>query len=245
MFQKRLVVLMGAGASIGSGYPLGPELVRQICETNPKNGRSPFARLNLITEFENLREAIRSLDHSSIDRVLQTRRDLWSVGKLAITQSLLKCESHDLSYHTEKWTDGDHRRHRWYGGFFELLTAEIPNFAHFAMLPLTFVTFNYDRSFDFFSWRWLNEKWPDNRIDIDQYLLKNPIIHLHGQFGKLEFQVPEELREACVDYASYPNLTPERLQHISTGFISFTTIKLAIRKILNRPEPQSKTLGRS
>ncbi|HEV3301979.1 MAG TPA: hypothetical protein VG055_20155 [Planctomycetaceae bacterium] len=217
MLQKPLVVITGAGASYAFGYPLGAELVRRIYDL--KGLDSPFIReLNLTGPFDDLIEAIEGLDHSSIDRVLQTRDELWPVGRIAITECLLKCENiKNLSLHTGTGPTDSRTQGRWYGKFFELLTARVQDFPHFASLPISFVTFNYDRSFDYFFWRWLHKKWPKDGSKIDEYLLNRPIIHLHGQFGKLPFQLPKDQRSEAVEYASHESLSVEQLKRVSEG----------------------------
>jgi hypothetical protein len=216
MFQKPLVVITGAGASFAFGYPLGAELVTEIYEL-PADKPS-FERLNLSGPLQDLKAAIEGLDHYSIDRILQTRDDLWPVGKLAITECLMRYENpSSLSFNTGKWPENWRHRERWFGKFFELLTAQVPDFANFALVPISFVTFNYDRSFDYFLRRWLHQKWPKDGSKIDEYLLNRPIIHLHGQFGKLPFQLPSDRQSEAVEYASYESLTVEQLKIVSEG----------------------------
>ncbi len=181
---------LGCRASRAYGYPLGPSLVTEICQYS--DNVDPFGKLGVAEQFRTLKYAIRTLDHSSIDRVMETRKDLWDIGRLAIATHLMGCENvQDLSLHGRKLTPADPALGRWYGQLFELLTPKSPRFELFAKIPVTFVTFNYDRSFDFFFWQWLQEKYrePKDNEAIHKYLLDNPIIHVHGQLGKLAFQL--------------------------------------------------------
>jgi hypothetical protein len=186
--MKPICFVLGAGASAPYDFPIGSELVTEILGYDERE--FPWDELGNRHELKNLQDSLRYSDHSSIDILLLHRRDLWKIGTQAIAVALLTKEHPSkLGRYASKFGPGDRGHDRWYGQCFELLSKCVGSFAEFTKLPISFVTFNYDRSFDFFFWQWLQAKYePNDRKGLDEYLSTPRIFHVHGQLGLLAFQ---------------------------------------------------------
>jgi hypothetical protein len=185
--MKSICFLLGAGASAPYGFPIGSELVTEILNFDDRE--FPWDELGNRHELKDLQDALRYSDHSSVDILLLHRRDLWKIGTQAIAVALLSKENpKNLARYATKVSQSDRGADRWYGQLFELLSKCVGSFNEFTKLPIIFVTFNYERSFDFFFWQWLQAKYKPDHTALDVYLRKPRILHVHGQLGFLAFQ---------------------------------------------------------
>jgi hypothetical protein len=189
--MKPICFVVGAGASAAYDFPLGHELVTEILELHPDN--PPWKEMGNGDRLGQFQGALRYSDHSSIDILLEHRVDLWEIGAQAIAAVLLPKESPmNLARFARRQNttlyDYNRSHDRWYGLLFEKLARLANSFADFTRLPISFVTFNYDRSFDFFFWQWLHVKYSVTPQALSDYLSKLQIFHVHGQLGKLAFQ---------------------------------------------------------
>ncbi len=81
----------------------------------------------------------------SIDAFLEFRNDYAEIGRRAIADALIRYERDDLL-----WPDDRHGTiDNWYAYLFNKLVKGI-RFEAFNSLPISFVTFNYDRSLSYF-----------------------------------------------------------------------------------------------
>src|SRR5262245_53110091 len=111
MINRQTVFVLGAGASKPYGFPLGIELVDQICleilddakpELREKNPRVDYELkqrlLNLgfkrDEEVEDLAISMRGTQPYSIDSHLEKQTRYLNVGKAAIADVLLRAEAH-------------------------------------------------------------------------------------------------------------------------------------------------------
>jgi hypothetical protein len=168
------VFVLGAGASAPYGFDTGydllerartlPELeIARLIAPLPKYGAPP------------LYDALANTGESSIDAMLETRGTIQAPGKALIARLLLEQERVALnSHHTSK--------HGWYRTLFSAMDAPSPQEA--LTQRVRFVTFNYDRSLEYFlahAWR---VKYNPDQV-IDPSALRQLFIHLHGQLGFL------------------------------------------------------------
>lgn len=195
MIKTKTVFILGAGASWPYGYPLGEELGEEICSNFVHDckswgqaiGRQPApvdSDLRVVQEF------VKKFDRShteSIDLFLARNPEFRRLGKLAIIFRILAAEGES--------NFGRHCQHQdldWYIWLFKELTNELlkkNDYGRFHENNVAFITFNYDRSLEFFLYTSLVNSF--NRIEpekIIEQLNQIRIIHVFGQVAPLEWQ---------------------------------------------------------
>lgn len=185
MISKSTVFVLGAGASFGFGYPLGKKLVDIILENfNPEKSQ------NVVEIFEGLgfsldeiiafRNELSLSATPSIDSFLEPRGEEEKyLGKLAIAYALIPFEN------TEPLFDGS----SWYRTFLDQLN---PSFNDFDKNKLAFVTFNYDRSLEYFLMTALKNRFQKTEQEVAAKLEKIPIVHLYGKLGLLPWEAKKK-----------------------------------------------------
>lgn len=175
------VLVVGAGGSKPYGYPLGRELVDSLVYQLPRRMSPPGItdRLiglgisgKLITDFRN--DLVRS-HRMSIDRFLSAWPDYVDLGKLAIAATLVPIEEPEMA----------HREGDWYRHLFNQLSE---NLDAGKKARLTILTFNYDRSLDFYLHTAFKHsyKWSDD--ETRQRMANLEIVHMHGSLSPLPWE---------------------------------------------------------
>ena len=125
---------------------------------------------------------------------------------------------------------------------------------NFAENPVSFVTFNYDRSFEFFLWRTLLKHYEDiQEQEANIIINKLKIIHVHGQLGKLPWQNPtprhylprvdqlnlglgangiENFNDVKSDYSGYKNARNEIREAKNVYFVGFGFHTLNLSRLI-------------
>lgn len=175
MINQRTVLILGAGASSDYGFPLGRGLRNLICGIK-EHAKSLIADAGF-TEA-NIDEFVNDLRHSgyqSVDSYLEGNPEFKSVGKAAIAACLIPYE-----IPTSLFPPGAPNLH-WY----ELLLNMMDNpIGEFVNNPLSVVTFNYDRSLEFYLFRALATRYRSEARAADA-MAQFQLIHLHGSLGTL------------------------------------------------------------
>jgi len=91
-------------------------------------------------DIEDFRNSLERSGRSSVDAFLEHRTEFLEVGKAAIAALLLPCEKEESLFDLN-------RDSRWYEYLFQKLNA---GFEDFANNRIAFITFNYDRSLEFY-----------------------------------------------------------------------------------------------
>ena len=188
MITKPTVLILGAGASINYGFPSGLQLKALICKAIKE-------RADI---FNDLVQATDDTDHVvdfynnfllssefSIDAFLQHNTKYFDVGRRAIANVLLRKEKHEELFDTwiDKWLDPENKDKHWYQLLFSKLNAP---FEDFDKNDLTIITFNYDRSLEYFLWESMKAKYSDqDEKSTLEKLHKIPVIHVYGKLGSL------------------------------------------------------------
>jgi hypothetical protein len=178
MITNQVVLILGAGASIPYGFPSGSTLTNQIVKELKDKG-SEFTNDILDSGFEwgFLRDFCQQLDLSfqaSIDAFLEHRPEFISVGKTCIARALIPCET---------WSNLARGRDRhWYAYMFQRLNMTPESFEH---NKLSIITFNYDRSLEQFLFLAIKNSYGLSDDDAAALVRSIPIVHLHGDLGKL------------------------------------------------------------
>jgi len=178
VINKTVTLIVGAGGSIPYGFPSGSDLVRQLIliGDNPNNNIATRAILELghfdPSELAELQSKLRLSQRSSIDAFLERNRQFERIGKAAIAVLLSRNENYEQLYASNE---------NWYQYLFELFVRDSDRKSLMSG-KLRIITYNYDRSFDFFLWNAMRQMVPD---DAAASLIYGtfPIVHVHGALG--------------------------------------------------------------
>ena len=182
MITTPTVLVLGAGASYPYGFPTAKELEELICDAFS----SPTEKANQLlgsdeskytpNQFFEFREAfLRS--PLSIDAFLQRRQEFLEVGKLAIAYCLIPFEDEANLYRPDRDLRG--------GNWYKYLAGKLDShFEEFGDNKLSIVTFNYDRSLEFYLLNSLICSHGKKRDECANALAKIPIVHVYGQLGE-------------------------------------------------------------
>ncbi len=180
MPQPKTVLIIGAGASAPYGFPVGGKLKEEIIEKTEKERR--ISNPHIFDSFlkagfsEDQVDALHTALHwafpkKSIDAFLEERPDLRDIGAFAIANILMHCENSNKLAKTDNWY-----RHLW--EIIDIANMKVPT--HIVGI----ITFNYERSLDFFLHKTLTEVYhPSKHEFLLAKLAQLPILHVHGDFG--------------------------------------------------------------
>lgn len=191
MIKKPTTLILGAGASAPYKYPTG-KLLRNIILNTTLNTNS--FRFYTACGFEDIHvkkfiEALKKSSVPSIDYFLEYRSEFIDVGKLAISNALIQFENSENLYEIDNW----------YQYLFNKLT-ENASFDSFTENNLRIITFNYDRSLEFFLINALQNLYNKTEIECWEKLKKIPIVHVHGQIGFLPYQENSQTRQYTMSH---------------------------------------------
>lgn len=182
MIEKKTTLILGAGASMHLGYPSGLELVKHIIDMTLMAGskgrhfRGNLSNLGVKDSFiKDFGTSLRRSGRNSIDEFLQYRNEYKEIGKLAIAASLLRYENIDSLF-------VDSEEGNWYRYLYSLLNS---SFEEFDKNQISIITFNYDRSLEFFLFLALINSYGKSEPEVASKLNNIKIIHIHGQLGEL------------------------------------------------------------
>lgn len=214
--MPRTIFILGAGSSHPYGFPLGENLVNVIIEelkVSSFRGKEPILLPEkkllkiLLQEFEwefveSFRKALIKSGTYSIDSFLTNREDFRQIGKMCISYILMNYEMTSMKGNSI-FLKGD-----WY----KLLWNNLNIYNNADNFSLSFYTFNYDRSLEFYLYTAYKNLHNASNEKIRQYFQNIPIIHLHGSLGNLNFLDSED----SVPYGNLLSISSyNRLQEIS------------------------------
>lgn len=200
MIKKNTVLILGAGASKRYGYPLGKELKNRILE---KINYEPSIlkrqidgqRISLNTLIrgsdDRLRYLLNNCDfkpddlrqfyqdflvspRESIDAFLENRTEFLNIGKVLIALSILECERDEVVFNV------NNNEPDWYKYLFNEMVDSWDNFSD---NNISIVTYNYDRSFEYFFIKALISTFGKSAEEAIEIFDKIPLIHVHGKVG--------------------------------------------------------------
>ena len=170
------VLVLGAGSSEHVRYPLGSQLVSELCASrgtpaldNLPNGWSRADANEFLTQLS------RS-GHYSIDAFLETGPDQAALGKYLIARGLKTREVVDSLF--PPFVDGS-----WYQYLLNVLLRE-GGTAKFEPDNLGIITFNYDRSLEAYLHHALQSRLRVSGDEAANVLSRLPIVHVHGILGR-------------------------------------------------------------
>ena len=124
-------------------------------------------------EVVSFREAFQKSGVTSIDAFLEHRKEFLDIGKIAIAENLIPFENEENLFPPQN---------DWYGYLLDRLNARPDEFQY---NKLTVITFNYDRSLEWYLFTALQNRFglePNKVIELLSFI---PIIHVHGNLGNL------------------------------------------------------------
>lgn len=232
--MKKLIIL-GAGANVDFGFPTGIELSKTIHSTwsNPNDEYITFLLLSLkkhekkFNDFEDHREIaakrIKRLSErfyyagaESIDDFLSQPLENFEVpfGKLTILNLILDKEKKSiLTGHPQslfKWETN------WlrilFGQEFRFETIDKLN-EKLTQNPVKFITFNYDRSLEYFIFNAIKNYYGIEQRDAISIYNKIDFYHVYGKLAALEWESedPNNRLKFGDDFKDFPCDTDEKL----------------------------------
>lgn len=224
MIEQPTVFVLGAGASCPYGFPTARQLRRDIVSDfvlqyeEHLGAVGPEYRLKRVAEgYPNSQQAgdfverFRSSNTESVDLFLSRNPRFDMVGKTAICLSILQKEK--SSRFAEELTDADRD---WYFWLFNKLTADFSSkndMARFNAHAMSFITFNYDRSLEYFLFDSLLHSFEGaTSPDVASLLSQLKIVHVYGRTAPLEWQEKQGTLEygrtlENIGYVTLPPLT--------------------------------------
>jgi hypothetical protein len=194
MIGQDTVFILGAGASCPYGFPDGAQLAQKICsnligDIEQLYQQNDFVEMDYKKAIEHSQVFINKFSKAdmSIDLFLSLNNEFMDMGKPAIIFRILEAEKN-----SKFRQDMVQKEHDWYEIIKQKLIEGITqkeDYSRISENKVTFITFNYDRSFEcFLQESFLNSfhKIPEEKIN--EQLRKINIIHLFGQIGGLKWQ---------------------------------------------------------
>lgn len=180
MLNDNTLLILGAGASIPFGFPSGPELVRIIYESlDNRRWEKEFNDLGFRPIMPEFKKELYRSNISSIDAFLERRQEFLWIGKASIARALIPYEEEGKLFNVAT------RGSNWYWYLFNRLLPSLPEIPEHRF---TIVTFNYDRSIDYFLFSSIKSSFGFNDERCATVMKRIPIIHVHGQLGCLPWQ---------------------------------------------------------
>ena len=181
MISKRIVLVLGAGASASYGFPSGRKLRNDII-SDLGTGSTPLYKVLATSgsdakQITNFRVDLQQSGQTSVDAFLEHRNEFVGMGKIAIAAALIPYEKEQTL-----WSGED----SWYEHLFNRLG---PTLDDIRASQLRVITFNYDRSFEHYFFSALRKSYnvgTDQAADIVHKILR--VVHVHGKLGPLPWE---------------------------------------------------------
>ena len=196
--KKNTVFIIGAGASAPYGYPTGNRLRNLICKNysdriypfieRSKNSLSNNQIQRYKTKIKNLADVFFDSGTPSIDLFLSRNSSFSEIGKCIIVSLILEDESRSKFHEDIENTDLD-----WYSYLYLRMSRELTkqhDYKLFGDNKVSFITFNYDRSLEFFLAKCLKNSFFDELKDCNDMteLIPFDFLHVYGCVAELPWQ---------------------------------------------------------
>jgi len=173
MIEIPTALVLGAGASTHLRYPIGTELINEVCERILRRKYHHSVKDHHdVTEIEDFFIRLSRSGYYSVDAFLEANDDLLEVGKLLMADA--------LKIHEVPITIFPPGRPGWYQTLFDSLGPSIDDIPH---NQLSVITFNYDRSLEFYLHQAITHRHRITEGEALELLSQLNIIHPHGSLG--------------------------------------------------------------
>ena len=181
MIKSPTVFILGAGASVPFGFPVGCDLRDDIVKKLSDTTTTLFVVLRAAgfddSQITRFREALQKSGQPSVDVFLEQRSEFTPIGKVAIAASLIPYEDE-----AKLWGGAQN----WYEHVWKHLGPSLMD--DVAQSQLSVITFNYDRSLEHFLYSALRNSFNIGTEDAARYLREViRVVHVHGKLGELPF----------------------------------------------------------
>ena len=256
MIRDRTVFILGAGSSCHYGYPTGEGLVDTIievasslstyCDNRIKSGqvvqivpkyieakwrpqsgtRGAIAAWEEVrSECEDLVRRIKVVRPLIIDYFLAWNDLISGIGKLIIAAAILECESNSV----RGYDRGDYVNKDWYRFLVHRLVVGCKKSSDIFENSVTFVTFNYDMSLEYYLFQALSFNDIFNEADVETFL-RERIVHV---YGSIRSAIPRKADFFDDDY-SISQMLGNSFQEPLTINVEFGSRKTFLDKCLPR-----------
>lgn len=168
------MLILGAGSSVHLGYPLGSQLIANLCTLLSSNELKELPKWTEDAAKIFLTRLSRS-GHYSIDAFLETVPEQWDLGRFLISRKLKRYETIDNLFPPHQ------------SGWYQYLFNQLLNSGDavgFEGSRLNVVTFNYDRSLEAYLHEALMARFKMSAEDAQKQLSQIQIVHVHGSIGR-------------------------------------------------------------
>ncbi|BDZ68582.1 hypothetical protein [Methanobacterium ferruginis] len=205
MIETRTVLILGAGASAPYGYPLGNTLKSKIANSLHYMIQKEYGWIqDSDIPKELIKQFIDSLNQTrrpSIDSFLAKQKEEFTeIGKIAIAHQIAQCEKRGIIYSDSMKANKElDETDDWYGYLVEILyESEIDKIGK----NLSIVTYNYDRSLEYFLLKTLLNDFGDLETvdDCIPLIEKIPIVHIYGRLDPLPWELACDKYDTGRDY---------------------------------------------
>lgn len=185
MNKPQTVLILGAGASIPYGFPSGGQLIEKLAdlfsndEYQRELGNDLFDE-DQINYAKQLRECVKDpIGYYSIDALIACRPNLSNIARKVVVDVILKAENFNINNPVIDKDDD------WYKEMFSQLLIE-PNPESILHNNISILTFNYDRSLEYYIIRSLMRRFEELSWEkAFEIVSKLDIIHINGSLGEL------------------------------------------------------------
>ncbi len=219
MISEKTVFVLGAGASKTYNFPLGKELVKQIvylCRNINRNHEKEKEILynhnyteGQILEFGNALDASRS---DSIDEFLiRGRSEFLEFGKVILIIYINSREF--INYILNSQFQDENKVEDWYSYLWNVMVRG-SDFKDIESNNIKFVTFNYDRSLEYFLYYAIKNRFNPGEEEIIKLLKKFEVFHVNGVIGPCKW----EEEKFSLDYKFEPEVIDKHLISLVHSF---------------------------
>jgi hypothetical protein len=183
VLKIKSVFVLGAGASAPFGFPTGVQLTNNVVTIVKERSSHAYDLLTNSglsfspTELNMFGDALYYSGKNSVDAFLEYREDFLIVGKALMVVALIPFEVPETIM---RYDQGN-----WLRYMFNQLNAD---FDQFSDDEIAFVTFNYDRTVEWFLATCLANSFSKTIEECKSVLEAIPIVHLHGRLGYLPWE---------------------------------------------------------
>lgn len=175
--KSKVVLLLGAGASVAMGYPIGHGLRKEILLKAMNEYRDLICGGPCHIGVGDIGQFVEEFGKSqlgSIDAFLARRPVFSEVGKRAIAAILLHKEN------SGALRDCSHEDN-WYFYFFNQVSSE--SWDNFDLSNISIITFNYDRSFEHYLLGAICSTYGRSEWEALEKMSAMQIVHVYGSLG--------------------------------------------------------------
>lgn len=191
MIKEQTTFILGAGSNVEYGFPTGHALKKRICDLLEVGSLMYKILIECGFDSEKLkhfRNAFWGSPISTIDEYISLNPNFDKLAKYAICVALIPQEEKSVF-------DGKNPSLSWYHKLFNFM-LDGNNWENFSKNNVSFITFNYDRSLEYFFFKSLKNTYTELKLDdLHRVMQSLNIIHVHGKIGNLSWEGETDLRE--------------------------------------------------